>query len=417
MPISAFGLSAAFSLVVPVLAAQSPDGAQPGSAAPPATAGSDFGSDQDGTGGKPGKKNKNKDKNPDKDAGAESLKDAIAAAIEVKGRVFFLAEYRDEMLESGQGSPAVNNTAFTLSLPSARAGFKANVRPGISVTIEADFAGGRASIRDGYVQAKNKRFTLRAGRFKMPLSAFTLESPWRLPRAQRGVLDDVLSEHMLLSGRREGLMGRWEGGGFWDLAMTAGVFQSTNVFQAKHLTSVLRLSTEPRNTEIALVGLRRSTLVAGQKRAFNSAGVDLTSTDEVFGLGTRAWAEFYAGESWFHQPAAGTDAQTLSKGPAATYFQGRVMAAVRTGGVERDEHYAELFLSGGFLDPDVEVIQDYFLEVSAGINIGHWQTTRLTFEVVRAQSGRNFPDTIFLDAAVPAVAERTAALLQLGAAF
>jgi hypothetical protein len=424
MLISTLGLPAVIALVL-AAAAQSEGAAPTETPAAP-----DFGSDQatedasaeKATGKKKGKKHKGDQNDGDQNAAptarADDLQTALAAAqtrIEWKGRVFFLGEYRDEVLDAGGGPVA--DSGLTLSLPSARAGFKATVRDKVTVVIEADFAGGRVSIRDGYLQAKNKRFMLRAGRFKMPLFALTLESPWRLPRAQRGVLDDVLTDRMLLAGRREGLMGRFEGGGFWDVAVTAGVFQSPAVNSPAHLTSVLRLSIEPRNTEIALVGQRRSALVGGVERAFNSGGIDLTSISQLAGLGLRVWGEAYVGESWYHHPAAGVDEDVLTRGPAATYVQTRGLAAVRRGGVERDDRYAELFLSGGVLDPDTGVRQDLLVEVSAGINIGQWETTRLTFEVVRVQSGRNIPDSIFLDAALPTVVRRNAALLQLGAAF
>jgi hypothetical protein len=408
------------SLVTLVLATQAPAGEVPAPAPPSAPTApaksedSDFGSDSAGEG--KAKKKKKKDKADKGDApGDESIASAIANAIEVKGRVFALAKYTDERLDNG--ATDIEQQTLVLSVPSARAGFKATVRKGISLTIEADFAGSRASIRDGYIQAKSKSFVLRAGRFKMPISAFTLESPWRLPRAERGELDDVLSERLLLSGRREGLMGRWEGGGFWDVAVTAGVFQAEDVSAPKALTEVVRVSIEPSDTEIALVGLRRSALVAGEARSFHSGGFDLTSRAEVAGLGLRTWAEGQAGQSWYHQPAPNEDALALTRGPAATFLQLRGMAALRVGGVEHDERYAELFFSGGYLDPDLGVIQDYFLEVSAGVNLGHWETTRLTFEVVHARSGINFPDAIFREAVLPTVEQRTAALLQLGAAF
>ena len=410
------------ALVALVLAAQSEGAAAP--EAVPAEAvpapNAEFGSDQN-TEGDSGKKKKKKKKKGDEAAApvADDFQATLAEAADVKlewkGRVFFLGEYQDETVDAGAGD--VSHSGLTLSLPSARAGFKATIREHVSVTIEADFAGGRVSIRDGYIQAKNKRFMVRAGRFKMPLFALTLESPWRLARAQRGVLDDVLTENMLLAGRREGLMGRYEGGGFWDFAVTAGVFQSPGVDAPAHLTSVVRLSIEPRNTEIALVGQRRSALVGGEDRAFNSGGVDVTSVATLGTLGLRVWGEGYVGQSWYHHPAPGVDELALVRGPAATYVQGRLLAALRLGGAERDQRYAELFFSGGALDPDTKVRQDLLVEVSGGINIGHWETTRLTFELVHVETGRNIPDSIFRDAALPTIVRRNAALLQLGAAF
>lgn len=348
------------------------------------------------------------DKEPD--AEAEPPK----AELEAKGRVFVLAQqwYRT----SREGEATVDSEAFSLTVPSARAGIKAKVTERISLNIEADFSGGRASIRDGYIQAKAKRWLVRAGRFKMPLSAFTLESPWTLPRADRGLMDDILSDQMLLSGRREGLMGRIEGGGFWDPSLSVGVFQSLETLtRVRDLTSVVRAAIEPGKTEIALVGQRRANLL-GQPRAFWAGGLDVTADETVAGLGLRAWGEGRIGESWYRQGPLLTGAEQ-AVAPAKTFFEARAMAALRKGGALQGELYGEVFFSGGLLDPDTNVVQDHLLELSGGFNIGQWQNTRLTLEIVHVRASQNFPTAIFQEMALPIVARQTAAMLQAGAAF
>jgi hypothetical protein len=348
------------------------------------------------------------DKEPD--AEAEPPK----AELEAKGRVFVLAEQLYQSARGGAGT--VDSDAFAITLPSARAGLKAKVTERVSLTLEAEFGGGRANIRDGYIQAKAKRWLVRAGRFKMPLSAFTLESPWTLPRAQRGLMDDILSDHMLLSGRREGLMGRIEGGGFWDPSLSVGVFQSLETLtRPRDLTSVVRAAVEPGKTEIALVGQRRSNLL-GVPRDFWAGGLDVKSDESIGGLGFRGWAEARVGESWFRQGALLT-AQEQAVAPAKTFFEVRAMAALRKGGALEGDAYGELFFSGGLLDPDTDVVQDHLLELSGGFNLGQWLKTRLTFELVHTRASQNFPTVIFQEMLLPSLARQTAALLQAGAAF
>src|SRR4051812_49415262 len=92
-------------------------------------------------------------------------------AIEFKGRVFVLAERQSERIDAGQGP--VETRIFGIEVPSARAGVKVRIRDGIQLVLEADFSG-KPSIKDGFVQAKGKHWLVRAGRFKMPISSFTL---------------------------------------------------------------------------------------------------------------------------------------------------------------------------------------------------------------------------------------------------
>ncbi|HEY0711487.1 MAG TPA: porin [Polyangia bacterium] len=348
------------------------------------------------------------DKEPD--AEAEPPK----AQLEAKGRVFVLAHQLYRTARDIERN--VDSEAFTLSVPSARAGIKAKVTERISLNLEADFSGGRPSIRDGYIQAKAKRWLVRAGRFKMPLSAFTLESPWTLPRADRGLMDDILSDHMLLSGRREGIRGRLEGGGFWDPSLSVGVFQSLeSLTRVRDLTSVVRAAVEPGKTEIALVGQRRANLL-GRPRAFWAGGLDVTSDERIGDIGLRTWVEGRLGESWFRQGPLLT-AQEQADAPAKTFFEARLMTAARKGGALEGELYGEIFFSGGLLDPDTNIVQDHLLELSGGINVGQWLNTRLTLEVVHTRAGVNFPTAIFQELLLPTLARQTAALLQAGAAF
>ncbi len=344
-------------------------------------------------------------------------------ALEVKGRVFVRA--MRETRTANYGAANASELSYELSVPSARAGFKASIDERLSLVLEADFSG-RASIRDGYLQSKAKRWLVRAGRFKMPLSSFTLESPWTLPKVRRGPLDDVLSEHLLLSGRREGGMGRIEGGGFWDAAVSAGVFQSIiwganggdamKMRSATDVTTVVRASIEPKATEIALVYLRLVTLTGGV-RAFHVGGLDVTSEVEWKRYALRVWGELRVGETWYRANLPNSDDSVLATAPPVRFGTGRLLAAFRRGGLERGAPYGELFFSSGALDPDLEVTQDHLLELTAGLNVGHWRQTRLTLEIEHGRTNRNFPVSIFRSFVQPVVLRHTTVLFQAGTAF
>ncbi len=66
------------------------------------------------------------------------------------------------------------------------------------------------------------------------------------------------------------------------------------------------------------------------------------------------------------------------------------------------------------LEPDNSQSHDLVWEVSAGLNLGSWARARLTLEVERRDVSRNTPQVF---GALSPVADRTAFLAQMGAAF
>jgi hypothetical protein len=358
--------------------------------------------------------------------GAENGSAAAAAAVttgggrfqfEVRGRVLAAAAYDDQRLED-PGSVATSEEALSLSVPSARASLRVDMMEWVSLVLEAEIAG-NVRLRDGYVQARKKRWLVRAGQFKMPISSFHLESPWTLPVARRGWLHELLSDHMLLTGRREGFMGRIEGGGFWDPSLSVGAFRSVQWgpdagdpvegLALGDQTLVARLATTPGGVELALVGQRRVTQQPMGLEAYWAGGFDATGDIELERTGLRFWAEALAGTSWFKTPPAASD--------QATFVEGRVLGAWRWGGTKRGMPYFELFATAGALEPDVDVLDDLFIEVMGGANLGHWRDTRLTLQFEYNDGGRNFPRNMFFDFEQRFLASHRAVVLQVGAAF
>jgi hypothetical protein len=340
-----------------------------------------------------------------------------AIELEVHGRVFAAATYENQRLED-QSRMRFPFDSLLLSVPSARASLRAAMLGFISVQIEAEIAG-RVRLRDGFVQARKKRWMVRAGQFKMPISAFHMESPWVLPVARRGWLHELLSDHLLLTGRREGFMGRIEGGGFWDPTFTVGAFRSIKWgvdagdplegLGPDQQTLVARLSTTPGGVELGAVGQRRVTLQSQGPTGYWAGGLDATGDLELEATGLRFWAEALAGQSWF-------TADPMRPG-TPTFLEGRALVAFRWGGLERGAVYFEPFATAGMLEPDTSVTSDAFIEVMTGFNLGHWRSTRLTLQLEFTHAQRNFPRGFFFDFGRQFLFSHRAVVLQAGAAF
>ena len=397
-------------LVAPV-PAPAEGGAEPGVDVP---------SDADQGGGKKKKKRAAEATGTD---GAPSMVAAQAgeARIELRGRVFAAAIYEDQDVVRQLGTPSAGQSGLALTVTSARFGVAVDVLDFVSLQIEAELAGSRARLRDGFLQAKKKRWMVRGGQFKMPISVFTLESPWKLPLARRGWLHELLSDHLILSGRREGFMGQLSGGGSWDPALTVGAFRSIFYggdnagdalpgLKVGDQTLVGRLSVTPGGVEIAAVGQKRVTFVEnlGLKRYW-AGGLESTGDFEFERTAVRFWAEGIAGQSFMSFDAASR--------ATVNFMTGRALAGWRWGGLESGTPYVEPFATVGVLDPDSATSADAYLEIMAGVNVGHWRRTRLTVQFEYGTSGRNFPQDLFLLWDVPHLVNHRAAILQAGAAF
>jgi hypothetical protein len=349
--------------------------------------------------------------------------DVMASAIDVRGRVLARMAFEDDVLfEYRETKTEYSRRGLAFTIPDARASLRAKVLAWVTLTLEADFGQPRPSLKDGYIQAKKKRWMLRGGQFKMPISAFHLESPWTLPLARRGWLHELISDHMLLTGRRQGVMGQIKGGGYWDPALTVGAFQSVlwgrdagrpfPLIGITEPTVVGRISITPGRLEIAAAAQRRVTNAGplGKAEGFWAAGGDVTADFAFEKTGWRFWGEALVGSSWLDHD--------LIDPRAATFVTARVLAAWRLGGLSRGETYFEAFATIGALEPDADVVSDLFVEIMGGINVGHWRQTRLTLQFEWASTQKNFPDAqFFLGLGREPIKTHTAIVIQAGAAF
>jgi hypothetical protein len=334
-----------------------------------------------------------------------------------KARIFARAA-AERVILSSAGTQS-RGESLRLTLPSARIGLEYQLLPRLSMEIEGDLAD-RSLVKDAFLQARSKRLRARVGQFKMPLSAITLESPWTLPVARRGIIQDLLEERMSLVGRRPGFLVSVRGGGGLDPELSLSAFQGafltgdaqdTDVepletgFDAQNL--VARFSITPDGQEIALHGERISTNgFQGQRRHFWAGGAEATLDDPFGAHGLRAWLEVIAGQTFY------VDALTTRD---ATFGSARAIVAWRWGGREEGAGFAEPFFQAGLLDPDLDGDHDRLLELAAGVNVGYWRTFRATLQLERAHTDDELPGQLFFGNLN--LQKHEAALIQIGVAF
>lgn len=308
-----------------------------------------------------------------------------------------------------------------LQLVEARAGLEYKALGWLDVQLEADFAG-KPKLKDAFVRVDSECAPVRGqfGQFKMPVSALTMDSTWKLPLPERGIIQGILSDHVQMLGRRQGALGRVRAPGKLKPELSLGVFQgwagntndliepdlnTTETFDSQNL--VARAGLRLAGIDIGVVGERISTVVAMQIRHFWTAGLDATADYDLPHGGVRFWLEGYTGNTW-RAANGGTDHPSMQFGTARGVF------AWRWGGEHKEEAYIEPFAMGGVLDPDLETHSDLVLEGMLGVNAGAWKRFRVGLTGLLGGSASGVPDQLFVGNAIRA---RRTLELQVGAAF
>jgi hypothetical protein len=336
------------------------------------------------------------DANPNK-----KKKDEQYGDVTLRGRVFTRAALvtRDQETVNSTGMLELREiNSLDLSVPSARLKVEyQSPLKWLSAEIEAEFAG-RPELKDGYVQARSKTLSSRAGNFKMPFSAISMESPWKLPMVDRGHVHQFLSDSLQVAGRRAGLaVGvRSRDGIRPELVLGA--------FQGSVLIDTGTNETDPAaelfipsqswvaRSEIRLADLkiaanyqhRMGTPALFENKYYWTAGMDFV-LDTVFDDGgLRLWLEGIAGASWLEHEEKPADDQD------ATFVAIRSIVAYRVGGVEDRDFY-----------------------IAIGVNVGLWDFVRLGLQGESVRAERNFPNAYVLGVNP----DRLALLLQAGLTF
>ena len=337
----------------------------------------------------------------------------VPGEFSVKGRVFVLSELsrRERTRLNALLLPETDNAhSLDFSVPTARASLKYQApQEWLSAEIELEVADG-PDVRDAYIQAKGRHLSAKVGNFKMPVSAFAMESLWDLPVVRRGLLHDILSDWLDVGGRHPGVLFGVRGRGGLKPSLALGAFQgrvleeiapgdrNTDPIALDQVGSESYLDAQ---SYVVRVGAELADLVdvgayyqhrvgsaeLGEFEHYPTAGVDAV-LDTVFdGAGFRLWFDALMGKSWYEHPEKAADDDD------ATFMAARLCSGFRLGGVEPDQFYVEPFAFFSAFEPDRDVSSDLVFEAALGVNVGYWDRARLALQGELASSGRNFPNS------------------------
>src|SRR5690349_16542369 len=90
------------------------------------------------------------------------------------------------------GGVETTERGLELQLVEARAGLEYQALGWLDVQLEADFAG-KPRLKDAFVRVESECTPVRGqlGQFKMPVSSLTMDSTWKLPLPERGIIQGI----------------------------------------------------------------------------------------------------------------------------------------------------------------------------------------------------------------------------------
>jgi hypothetical protein len=335
---------------------------------------------------------------------APPARGAKLGELDVGGRVLARAALvkQRESFEDGAGVTRDRpKNSFDLSVPSARleARYDAPVRF-VTALVELELTG-KPELKDAWVRLRGTRFGVQVGKFKVPFSAFALESRWDLPTAGRGLAHDILVDRLEVAGRRPGVSvsARTRGKDHWSVELGAfqgsvlverdGSVRKAELFEEQTLrTQSLVARAEVEQGDVtAGAGFEQRIGTPGVLRSerYFTLGGDVVMDTEYQGGGLRLWAEGVFGGSWLEHSRKPTDDVD------AVFASGRLMAAARFGGTRKGETYLEPYGMVSVLDPDTVVAFDLASEQTVGLNVGFWRLARVGVEATLTHLERNFP--------------------------
>ena len=284
-------------------------------------------------------------------------------------------------------------------------------RKRLRLSIEVDFAGDEAELKDTYIRVLPvDGLRVQAGRFKVPMSFLGLESKWRVPSTERGLLSELELDDRDLpfaGGRAEGASIQLRPALPLEPRFTAALFQSplasglTPIDPSEEFTQdlYLRAEIEP-VTDIhvagsfALVGYQEELGVADSLTHLALGSLELHADTRY----VRAWLEGFAGQSFVYQ-----DDGSLS----GRFLAARALVAPRLRKPLPAIFRLEPYAGASLLEPTGDVDGDRVSEIVAGVNVAFSRYWRLQLEMAqRTAQGMASP-----------VADSTLVRIQLGAQF
>lgn len=272
-------------------------------------------------------------------------------------------------------------------------------------------------VKDAFVDLKLGRgVSVRAGHFKLPISALENASAWTLPTIERGVVAEALEDGITLSGRRDAVQVSWrvtdEGprviAAVSQSTATDGTDPARALADGAGIAAALRVEHDlcP-DLRVGVVASNRETIDGTRVARHWAGGADVELDLKDAGLGLPLWADVLVGQSHLGAAAAGRERTTFVATQAA--------AGWRFGGAKKNKPYVEPFVLGGFLNPSIDRKRDDVTEVIAGVAAGRWKRWRGQGQV-SVVNARGFRPA-GLGGALVDINDAVTATLQLGAAF
>jgi hypothetical protein len=345
---------------------------------------------------------------------ADSADENKFGEIEIHGRLFARAAISTrEVPRTGVTGPRVRVNALDLSVPSARIGFDyQSPLKWLSAQMEAELTD-RTPIKDGFVRARKRFVTVKAGNFKVPISALALESAVSLPLVDRGLIHDLLLDVFQVGDRRMGVSVELHDrdaktglrptltlAAFQGSTLDQGVFRNIEDETLRGQSYAARVELKPGDftfgfsfehrvgPEVVLVvpeggtpELRRpSVCEEACSSHYYTFGADAALDVEFATTGLRFWLDGLAGRSWLESARKRLDPERALDGAFPVFGSVRALLAYRFGGISRRDFYVEPYGMAGVLDPDLAYGRDHVTEWVLGVNVGRWKLARVGLE-------------------------------------
>jgi len=332
---------------------------------------------------------------------AEAVRDWT---LEYGGRLFV----RDTLSRVPVGNDAIWRHERDLDQARVFATFEREI---LRLAIEVELAGGDAELKDTYIRLAPAAFLeLQVGRFKAPMSMIWLESKWRLPVVERGILSELRQDDRALPFgglRADGLGLELRPRVVLDPRFTAALFQNPLASGATPLDPTddvtqdffARVEIEPSSflraaASFSLSGYTRRAGDIASYQHIPLGGLELGADSRHL----RVWLEGFAGRSFLYQTSGSSSGRFLAA-------RALVAPRIRSPGI--GIWRIEPFLAASVLDPTNEVSGDRVSEVSAGVNLAFRKDWRLQLDMAqRLAEGTSAP-----------IADSTVIRIQLGARF
>jgi hypothetical protein len=299
---------------------------------------------------------------------------------------------------------SIEDSPYTgeLALDSARIGVNYTWKDKVRTKVSLEAANG-PEVKDAFVEIDaGSSVTVRAGHFKIPISAIEQSSTWTLPTIDRGVVADILADGMTLTGRRDAVQASWS---CTCMTVIATVSQS-----------VTTLGEDPARTLSDGAGLAATLRVEREFAYGVKAGVVGSNREVVHGgVVDRYWAGGADAEVDYEQLRLWADA-LVAQGPFGTSAAAELTGGWRFGGKKKNKKYVEPFVLAAHFNPDIDHKGDGVTQGALGLAGGRWKRWRAQTQasVVRADIGEQ-PGNLGGD--MIAVPKAVTFTMQLGAAF